>query len=177
MSIRKILCILRFGKYFQGKDFQIGRRVQIRNFSFNGRQLKIIFKGNNIIMNDVLIQGGGTVEIGKNTYIGSFSVIGCNEKITIGENCMIAQSVSIRDTDHNYARIDIPMNNQGVVTSPVSINDDVWVGYGAVITKGINIARGSIIGANAVVTRDVPEYAVVGGVPARIIKFRDTKLI
>ena len=64
------------------------------------------------------------------------------------------------------------MKNQGIHTSPIIIEDDVWVGYGAVITKGVTISKGAIIGANAVVTKDVPKYAIVGGVPAKIIKYR-----
>ena len=72
----------------------------------------------------------------------------------------------------NFQDINIPMKNQGIHTSPIIIEDDVWIGYGAVITKGVTIRKGAIIGANAVVTKDVPEYAIVGGVPAKIIKYR-----
>jgi len=172
MSFRKIFFYFRYKKNIVGNDFQVGRRVFVRSFPFNDKDLTILFKGNNVLMNDVIIQGSGQLELGVNTYIGSFSVIGCNEKIIIGDNCMIAQSTSIRDTDHAFLRRDMPMNQQGVSTSPIEIGDDVWIGHGAVITKGVTISRGAIIGANAVVTKNVPEYAIVGGAPAQIIRYR-----
>ena len=85
---------------------------------------------------------------------------------------MISNAVSIRDTDHDFQKINVPIFNQGIITSPVFIGDYVWIGYGAVITKGVTIGKGAIIAANAVVTKDVPEYAIVGGVPAKIIRMR-----
>ena len=88
---------------------------------------------------------------------------------------MIADGVTIRDTDHNYLDTKIDMINQGFSTSPVIIKDNVWIGFGAVITKGVTINSGAIVGANAVVTKDVPENAIVAGVPAKIIKYRNEK--
>ncbi|MBO0320981.1 acyltransferase [Muricauda sp. CAU 1633] len=119
------------------------------------------------------MQGSGKLILGENSFIGSFSVIGVNESISIGKNVLIAQSVSIRDTDHVFSDLDTPIIDQGESTAGVVIKDNVWIGYGAVITKGITIDSGAIIAANAVVTKDVPENAIVGGVPARIIKYRE----
>lgn len=150
---------------------KIDRYVEIRSFG-KQKSLKILFKGNNTIKHGVIIQGKGDITIGKNSFIGSYSVIGCNDKIIIGDNCMIAQSVSIRDTDHNFVDCNIPMIDQGIVTDSIIIENDVWIGYGAVLTKGITIGNGSIIAANAVVTKDVEAYSIVGGVPAKLIKKR-----
>ena len=86
---------------------------------------------------------------------------------------MIADSVSIRDTDHEFGDIDRNMIDQGITTQAIRIGDNVWIGYGVVITKGVNIGQGAILGANAVVTKDVPNNAIVGGVPAKIIRYRD----
>ena len=88
---------------------------------------------------------------------------------------MIADSVSIRDTDHEFSKLYEPMINQGIKTAPVIIKDNVWIGYGAVINKGVTIHSGAIIGANAVVTKDVPENCIVGGVPAKVIKQRENE--
>lgn len=146
--------------------------MKLRPFSYcsNGLQIRI---GNKVtLFNYVLIQGSSILTIGNETFIGSYSVIGVNESISIGNHVMIAQAVSIRDTDHEYNNTEVPMRNQGITTAPIVIEDDVWIGYGAVITKGITIGKGAIIGANAVVTKNVPPYAIVGGVPAKIIKYR-----
>ncbi len=110
--------------------------------------------------------------MGCNSYIGEYSIIGCNEKIAIGRDVMIAQSVSIRDTDHVYEQIDIPMNQQGIITAPVIIDDNVWIGHGATILKGVHIGTGAIVAAGAVVTRNVEPFSIVGGVPAKKIGSR-----
>ncbi len=86
---------------------------------------------------------------------------------------MAADNLSIRDTDHIFDKINIPMIRQGIRTAPVIIEDDVWIGHGVTILKGTKIYKGAIIAAGAVVTKDVPPYSVVGGVPAKIIKYRN----
>ncbi|HET8573279.1 MAG TPA: acyltransferase [Edaphocola sp.] len=151
----------------------IGKHVKIHSFRDGLRTFKVILDEGARLKNDVIIQGTGKLYIGKKSYISSFSVIGVNKSITIGKNVMIADGVSIRDTDHCFDDLSIPMIEQGITTAPVVIEDNVWIGYGAVVTKGVNIGAGAIIAANAVVTKDVPANAIVGGVPARIIKFRD----
>ena len=93
-------------------------------------------------------------------------------KIVIGDFVMIADNVSMRTDEHSSARTDIPMAEQGGISGEIIIEDDVWICYGAVITNGVRIGKGSIIGANAVVTRDVLPYSLVGGVPAKLIKNR-----
>lgn len=153
-------------------NVEFGRRVIVRSFGNNRDHLRIIFQGNNKIRNDVIFQGKGTIEVGVNSYISSFSVLGSNESIRIGNNCMIAQNVSIRDTDHKFDSLKKPMIDQGIITKPINIEDDVWIGFGAVVTKGVVIGKGSIIGANAVVTKDVQEYSIMGGVPAKLIRKR-----
>lgn len=131
-----------------------------------------LFMGNDKDENDVVMQGSGKIIIGRNSYISSYSVIGINESLKIGKNVMIADNVTIRDTNHAFNRLDIPMMQQGIVTSPIVIEDDVWIGHGVIITSGVTICTGAIVAAGAVVTKDVPAYAIVGGVPAKIIKYR-----
>ena len=149
------------------------KRIEIRNFRNSKNDgLSIILEENITIRHDVTIQGKGELHIGRNTIISSFTIIGCNEKMSIGKDCLISQSVSIRDTDHNFDNVNIPTIEQGINTSPITIKDNVWIGYGAVITKGITIGEGSIIGANSVVTKDVVPYSIVAGVPATLIRKR-----
>jgi acetyltransferase-like isoleucine patch superfamily enzyme len=164
--------LIKYNKYLilRGRN-KIGKRVEIKSFNNIG-SLKIVMDVRAYIKHDVILQGSGKIYLGKKSYIGSYSVIGSNESIEIGNNVMIADGVSIRDTDHRFDRLDIPMIEQGIVTAPIVIKDDVWIGYGAVITKGVTIESGAIIAANAVVTKDVPSNAIVGGVPAKLIRYR-----
>ena len=121
---------------------------------------------------NVLIRGAATVKIGRFTTIGRGTTIECNEAITIGNYVMIAENVSIRDSDHNFDDITRPMRMQNISTAPVTVGNDVWLGYGVVVTKGVTIGDGCVIGANSVVTRDIPPYSVAVGAPARIIRKR-----
>ncbi len=123
----------------------------------------------------VLLEKGATlassIEIGDNSGIGQQCVLA--NKVIIGNNVMMAREVIIGLGEHHYSSIDKPMNEQGAKAYvPVIIEDDVWIGARAIILSGVHVHKGSIIGAGAVVTKDVPEYAIVGGVPARIIKYR-----
>ncbi|MBV7269163.1 acyltransferase [Winogradskyella luteola] len=151
----------------------IEKRFSIKVFTYKRSKLKVFLRKGAGIQHDVIIQGTGNLEIGENSFVGSFSTIGVNSKVCIGSNVMIAQNVSIRDTDHRFDDFTIPMIQQGILTEPVFIEDNVWIGFGVVITKGVTVGRGSIIAANAVVTKNVPENAIMGGVPAKVLKFRN----
>ena len=109
--------------------------------------------------------------------IGNHSGIGVRAylqgDITIGDYVMMAPDVSIFTTNHNTERIDIPMCQQGnAAEKPVVIGNDVWIGTRATIMGGVTVGDHSIIAAGAVVTKNVPEYAIVGGIPAKVIKYR-----
>ena len=155
-----------------GGPLSIGRGVVIRRFrTGNGASapLRIVAAGHNTIGIGVIIQGSACLVLGERSFIGDYCVIGCNSEITIGSDVMIAQAVTIRDTYHEFDRTDITMNRQGAATTPIRIGDDVWIGHGAAILKGVTIGHGAIVAASAVVNRDVGPYDIVGGVPARVI--------
>ena len=160
------------GVFIFNNSTHIGCNIKANLFFFNNKRLKIILEGKNTIKDNIVFQGSGTIIFGKNSFCSEFSVFGCNDKIQIGNDVMIANAVTIRDTDHNFQETGTPMIKQGISTSPVIIEDDVWIGHGVVITKGVTIGKGSIIAAGAVVLKDVPSYSIVGGVPAKIIKSR-----
>ncbi|QGY41956.1 maltose O-acetyltransferase [Pseudodesulfovibrio cashew] len=85
---------------------------------------------------------------------------------------MIGPNVVMDTSRHNDARADIPMREQGMTYAPITIEDDVWIGANVVITSGVNIGHGSIIGAGAVVVRDIPPFSVAVGVPCRVVRKR-----
>ncbi len=104
--------------------------------------------------------------IGRNTYINRQTMIDAHQQIEIGENCMIGPGCYITDADHGTAA-DSSVASQPMQMAAVFIGDDVWLGAGVIVTRGIRIGRGAIIAAGSVVTRDVPEFTIAKGVPAR----------
>lgn len=115
---------------------------------------------------------GGRVTVGAKSVVGGGTTVNAYLDVTIGEGVLIADDVHITDFDHRTDRIDVPIKDQGIVTSPVRIGPDVWLGRGATVLRGVDIGEGSVIGAHAVVTRDVPPYSVAVGAPARVVRSR-----
>jgi len=114
---------------------------------------------------------GTSITIGDNSGIGRDSLI--QNGVQIGDNVMMGPQCLIYTMNHCFSRVDIPMIQQGIGDiHPVVIGNDVWIGARVTILPGIHIGDGSIIGAGAVVTKDVPQYVIVGGNPAKIIRSR-----
>jgi acetyltransferase-like isoleucine patch superfamily enzyme len=110
----------------------------------------------------------GDVIIGDYTRIGIHNtIIG---PVTIGSHVNLAQGITVTALNHNFADTTHRIDEQGISTKPVIIGDDVWIGANAVILPGVTIGRHSVVAAGAVVTADVPDNTVVGGVPAKAIK-------
>lgn len=114
---------------------------------------------------------------GAEIEIGDFSGIGSNcrlpNDIKVGRYVMMAPGVTVINANHNFSRTDVPMCFQGSEDKkPVTIEDDVWLGTNAIILPGVTIARGTIVGAGSVVTKNFPEYSIIGGNPARLIRSR-----
>lgn len=126
------------------------------------------------------------VHIGKETY-GELNVVsyGNDTKLTIGSFCSISNNVTfILDAEHHVDTLSTypfkvkilgECKYEAFSKGDIVVDDDVWIGYGAIIMSGVHIGQGAVIASGAVVTRDVPAYSVVGGVPARIIKYRFDK--
>lgn len=128
------------------------------------RYRKVDIGDNSRINLGVQISNPKNMKIGDNTYIngGVFS-ISENSKICIGNDCLISYNVHFRTVSHYYENKNELIRNQGEFEKDIIIEDDVWVGYGAQIMPGVTVHRGAVIGAGAVVTRDVLPYTVVGG--------------
>jgi acetyltransferase-like isoleucine patch superfamily enzyme len=115
----------------------------------------------------------GVVSIGAKTVMGQECTISAYQHVSIGRECVIADRVMLIDFDHGVVEVDRPIRLQGIYKRDVRIGNNVWIGYGACILRGVTVGDNAIIGTNSVVTRDVPANAVVGGVPARVIRMRD----
>ncbi len=119
--------------------------------------------------------GKGCIEIGSNSIIYENVELFAhkNAKISIGDHCFIARKSAILTADHIFADKNKLISEQGTVEADVIIEDDVWIGYDAKILKGITVGKGSVVGAGSIVTKDVPPFSVVAGIPARIMKTRN----
>lgn len=113
------------------------------------------------------------IKIGKNSLIGEYSVIRGQGGVTIGDRVYTSPFTQIIAVNHVFDDPQRPFVDQGITAEGIVIEDDVWLGAGAVITDGVRVRRGAVVAAGAVVTKDVPPHTVVGGVPARVLKTID----
>jgi len=139
-------------KVYGRRFHHLGDNVKINN------GVKIVFHENFSIDNDCSINSG--------------AFINAAGSVRIGENVIIGPNVIIHSANHKFDSIQILIRNQGHDHKKVVINDDAWIGGGAIVLPGVSIGKGSIVAAGAVVTKNVEEYSIVGGVPAKILKYR-----
>lgn len=129
--------------------------------------------GKNVkIMSNCMILSPHGVEIGDYVSINHDTIISGQGGLKIGKYSMIANNVNIFTSLHGFQKRDVPMRFQTIECGKVVIEEDAWIGTNVVIMPGITIGKGAIVGANAVVTKDVKPYSIVGGVPAKFIKNR-----
>ena len=175
-----------------GKGLILGRNVVVRH----GDKIRL---GTKVVIDDygfvdargagdeglsigdgVLIGRGATIQskfgpitIGEHTSIGSHSVVCAMGEIIIGQSVLIAGGCSISGGMYHTEGTDLPIVEQGIYTrGPVSIGDGSWLGMGVIVLDGVTIGKGCVIAAGAVVTRDLPDYAVAAGVPAKVKRLR-----
>lgn len=128
--------------------------------------------GENVnIMNNIDFSFGSNISIGDNSGIGKNCYMNDAEKISIGNNVLIGQDVMIFTSNHKTNKDEL-IRLQGFNFGQVKIGDDVWIGARVIILPNVTINRGAVIGAGAVVTKDVDEYTIVGGIPAKKIGIR-----
>ncbi len=113
--------------------------------------------------------------LGSNSWIGDNFFSKCEGGVTIKSGVIISRNVEIWTSNHNYDSEDLMMipYDKRMITKPVTINENVWIGTQVIILPGVTIGEGAVIGAGSVVTKDVPSCAVVGGNPATVLKYRN----
>lgn len=159
-----------------GRSIQIGDNVEINALSKEGIRI-----GNNVsILRNTIIECTGVIcnlgeglIIGNNVGIAQNCFIQVRGKVTIGNNVILGPGVSIFSENHNFSDLTKFINEQGETRQGITIEDGVWIASGATILDGVNVGANSIIAAGSIVNKDVPPYAIVGGTPAKIIKYRN----
>ena len=193
---KKFMMVFRWGiskfcHFRKWQKFLKGRSVRVKQRSFSHKGL--------LVLNDYVEFKGQdhNITFGKNTFIGKYTIIkadfsdashfkagnnfgcgefcffGCAGGVVIGDDVMIGQNVRFHAQNHRFNEKYKLMSDQGTTEQGIIVGNDCWFGSGSVIVDGVTIGNGCVIGANSVVTRDVPDYAVVGGNPAKVIKYRE----
>lgn len=162
--------------------FSYGRKIHTDGLCFIGRDVTIeigpfahvyLDRWSWVGNRTKLRAHGGFIRIGSKSVLGEEITFSTYEEISIGRECVIADRVMFIDFDHIVADVETPIRKQGLYSKPVRVGNNVWIGYGACILRGVTVGDGAVIGTNAVVTKDVPANAIVGGVPARMLRMRD----
>jgi acetyltransferase-like isoleucine patch superfamily enzyme len=153
------------GPVFFGKGLQLqiakGAKVRFGRFCWIGDGTKIR-------------SHEGVVDIGAKTVFGQECTVSSYKHVRIGEQCVIADRAMFIDFDHGAVEVDRPIRQQGIYMREVVVGSNVWIGYNACFLRGVRVGDNAIVGTNSVVTKDVPANAVVGGVPARTLRMRET---
>ncbi|MBB6127535.1 acyltransferase [Mucilaginibacter lappiensis] len=149
----------------RGKKSVVRFKARMDIFPFN----KFALGSNSIIEDLATINNGvGDVIIGNNCGIGIGNVL--IGPVSLGNYVMLAQNIVLSGLNHGYEDITTPPRLQKVTTKQITIHDNVWIGANSVVTAGVTIGKHAIIGAGSVVTKDIPQYSVAVGNPARVIK-------
>jgi len=151
------------------------------------RRDSIVIGQNCWILGELMVFPNGKIKIGNNCFIGEFTKIAAAKEISIGNNVLIAHGVNIIDNNsHPIDAKERAKDYQQIFTTgfaedyslnekTVTIKDDVWIGFNSIILKGVTIHEGAIVAAGSFVTKDIEAYTIVGGNPAKIIKYADAK--
>lgn len=166
--ILRFRLLLFYGKNVNARNLRVGGRIKLVRLHGG---LRI---GTKVLLEQgrIMIGNGGLLRIGNNSLLNHGYVVSVLSEVWIGDNVLIGEYVSIRDNDHIYSSRKVPISTQGMKSDKIKIENDVWIGRGVLITSGVTIGEGSIVAGNSVVTKNVPPYSVVGGVPAKLIKHR-----
>jgi acetyltransferase-like isoleucine patch superfamily enzyme len=166
--LRRVLCKFGYGIKV-GPNSHISKRA-ILDASVGGS----ITIGSKCTIHDyaMLMTYGGNITIGNYSTVNPFCVLYGHGGLSIGDGVRIATHTVVIPANHNFEDTDRYIYLQGLTCLGITIKDDVWIGAGARILDGVTIGKGAVVASGAVVARDVPDYAIVAGVPARVIRYR-----
>jgi acetyltransferase-like isoleucine patch superfamily enzyme len=160
-------------------DWHLLRREAFARWPLHGNVLEALDEGRLEIGAHVLLEpdvwitapGGARIRIGEGTFLNIGVMVAAHELVEIGAHCMLANNCFVTDANHRFDDADKPITWQGFTTKgPTRIGDNVWLGANVVVTSGVSIGARCVIGANSVVTEDVPPFSIAAGAPARVLR-------
>ena len=170
-GIRAVLYKLRFGSI--GAPSYIGRPTYISSYKkvFLGKRCRV-YPG----LRAELVGGNARITVGDNVSIGqNFHVVSYNDNLNIGNDVTISGNVLITNCDHDYKKINVHILEQELIYQKTEIGDGCFIGYGAVVQAGTILGKQCIVGANSVVCGKFPDYSVIVGAPAHIVKMYNSE--
>jgi acetyltransferase-like isoleucine patch superfamily enzyme len=154
-----------------GKRVMVGEGCFLDAHSLTGR----IVLGDDVWLSRgcyVVAYRDAEVWMGDRAYVGHRCLLYGHGGIRVGRDVLMANDVQLICGNHTFARRDLPIRAQPTVERPIVIEDDVWLGASAIVLGGVTVGRGSVVGAGAVVTHDLPPYSIARGVPAQVVGMR-----
>jgi len=148
----------------------LGKRVEL--YARTGYGRLVIGKWVHIGNGNAIRCHEGNLRIGDKCVFGKDNTVNCYLDIEFGAAALVADWVYMCDFDHVISDVHVPIKDQGIVKSPIRIGPDVWIGAKATVLRGVTVGRGSVLAAHTVVTRDVPPFSIVAGVPGRVVRDR-----
>jgi acetyltransferase-like isoleucine patch superfamily enzyme len=162
--------------------WELMRRRAFARWPLHGNVLEALREGRLELGADVLLEpdvwltapGRARIRIGAGSFLNIGVMVAAHELVEIGEHCMFANGCFVTDANHRFDDPEKPITWQGFTSKgPTRIGDNVWCGAGVVVTSGVTIGRRSVIGANSVVTGDIPPFSIAAGAPARVLRTID----
>jgi acetyltransferase-like isoleucine patch superfamily enzyme len=162
---------------------RLGRRLQTDGLCFVGPGVQLeVKRGGRLVLGRWSWIGHGCkirvhegeVRIGAKTVLGQECTLSAYQHVSIGRECVVADRVMLIDFDHGVVDVERPIRLQGIYKRDVRVGNNCWIGYGVCILRGVTVGDNCVLGTSAVVTHDVPDDSVAAGIPARVIRRRDT---
>jgi acetyltransferase-like isoleucine patch superfamily enzyme len=159
--------------------YELGRRQAFAKWPLHGNVLEMFEEGRLEVGPQVLFEPNvwltapapGRIRIGGGTFLNLCVQVAAVELVEIGEHCMFANGCFITDGNHRFDDLEQPVPWQGFTSKgPTRIGDNVWCGANVIVTSGVTIGERSVIGANSVVTQDIPPFSIAAGSPAKVLK-------
>lgn len=178
---RSGLMIGRRVRLLNKQNMHLGKWVKIEDYAhLNALGSGKLHIGNNssigafsrVIISTSFNNIGKNIHIGENVGIGEYAYLGGGGGLEIGDNCIVGQYLSCHPENHNFADAEVQIRHQGVSRQGIKIGKNCWIGSKVTITDGVEVGDNCVIAAGAVVTKSMPANALIGGVPAKVLKMR-----